>query len=286
MFEIDDRYAGRSRAIVIDNVDPLKRGRIRCRHPLLGDTVWINYLKNPGFFDVPKISDVVYLECDAGDYNHAVAHGCIVKGSDGDLDIPEVFQRTDPTNRGFYTPGGHLVELDDGVGLVKLGKGVKITTNGGIKLHLLEGTPIESKVLIETPGGAKTTIDGIMDSIVAEVAFGDKIEISALNGIQASTPTGTTLSMKNGSVEIAGTEGKLKLFAGKVGLGGPSAEVLDLFSQTLGLLSTLGTSLSTETHLGNLGYPTSPPLNAASYTQFMAQIEVIKALLTTIKGGI
>src|SRR5690606_37544614 len=136
------------RAVVIDNKDPNKRGRVRVRHPLLGDTVWINYLKTPGFYDVPKIGDVVYLECDCGYDSHPIAHGNIVKGKDGDLDVPEVFQRVDPTNRGIYTPGGHLLEFDDGETRAMLGKGVRLTTSGGIKVHALEGNPTESKVLI------------------------------------------------------------------------------------------------------------------------------------------
>jgi hypothetical protein len=60
------KYAGRSRAIVLDNNDPLSKGRIIVDHPLLGETVWIPYLAVAGCFSVPEIGDVVYVECDAG----------------------------------------------------------------------------------------------------------------------------------------------------------------------------------------------------------------------------
>src|SRR5690606_30932437 len=101
MFEINGKYAGRSRAVVIDNKDPNKRGRVRVRHPVLGDTVWINYLKTAGVYDVAEIGDVVYIECDCGEETHPIAHGIIVKGEDGDLDVVEQFRRVDPTNRGI-----------------------------------------------------------------------------------------------------------------------------------------------------------------------------------------
>lgn len=207
------KFVGRSRAVVIDNKDPLARGRVRLRHPILGDTVWVNYLKTPNFYDVPKIGDVVYIECDCGYETHPFAHGNIVKGKDGDLDVPEAFQRVDPTNRGIYTPEGHLLEFDDGEGAAKLGKGVRLTTSGGIKIHALEGNPTESQILIEMPNGASITIDGISDSLTAKTSFGDTLELSAANGFQIETPAagGTKLSMKAGQVDLNSAQAQLQL---------------------------------------------------------------------------
>ena len=94
------------------------------------------------------------------------------------------------------------------------------------------------KVEITTAGGSKLTVDGSSDKIEAEDSVG----------------------------------GKLKISGGKVGLGGPSAELLDQVSQLL-------TALQAETHQGNLGYPTGTPINSGGY-------DAIKTLIDGIKGGI
>ena len=108
------KYSSRSKAKVIDNRDPLKRGRIRIEHPLLGKTSWIDYLRTPGTFNVPSIGDLVYVEADAGEAQYPVAWGNVTKGLDESPDVPETFKRDIPTNRGMYTPLGHTFEMDDG----------------------------------------------------------------------------------------------------------------------------------------------------------------------------
>lgn len=204
MFQVGDKYAGRSRAIVIDNVDPLARGRIRINHPLLGDSVWIDYLKLPGVFDVPKKGDVVYVECDCGWESHPIAWGNITKTNAADKDLPDCFKRKNPTNRGFYSPGGHIFELDDGEGVAKTGKAVRITTSNGTKF----------------------SVDADKDAIFAEVVFGDKWELSKANGFQVSTPAsgGTSLSMKSGQVVLSSAQASATLDTnGDIIIVGPAA---------------------------------------------------------------
>ncbi len=262
MFAIEDKYAGRSRAVVIDNRDPHKRGRIRVKHPLLGETVWINYLKSPGHYDVPKIADVVYVECDCGEDTHPFAHGNIVKGTNDNLDVPEAFKRVDPTNRGLYSPGGHLLELDDGIGVVKLGKGLRLTTSGGIKIHAMEGNPAESKVLIEMPNGLKIEADGISDKIFAQVKFGDSMEISAVNGIQLKTPAlgGTSISMKAGKMDIlSALDGTMGSSTGKLTLNAGTTK-LEMTQTTAKLSNTTGAAVNITEGKVALGTPVGETL--------------------------
>jgi hypothetical protein len=90
----------------------------------------------------------------------------------------------------------------------------------------------------------------------------------------------------SGSVTIKGSGATLKLSKGKVGIGGSSAELLDLFDKLLKQMDTLLSAMAQETHLSNLGYPSAPPLNAASYAAVQTQVAAIKTSLGTIKGGI
>jgi len=185
------RYAGRSKAKVTDIDDPKKLGRIQVNHPLLGDTVWIPYLRMPHCYDVPDVDDVVYVECEAGYETHPVAWGNITK--DKDSTIPDVFQRVSPTNKGFWTPDGHLIEFDDGSGPLKSGRGIRFTTSNGARVH----------------------IDAENDAIEMQSNFGDIISVSATDGVQAETPCcgGTTLSMKTGAVEITSAQAQAVLSA-------------------------------------------------------------------------
>ena len=272
MFQVRDesigniKFAGRSRGKVTDNVDPLKKGRIIVNHPLLGETEWIEYLTAPGMFSVPDIGDIVYVECDAGFATHPIAWGNLTKGKTSAETVPDVFLRNNPTNRGFYTPEGHLIEMDDGENLAGTKKGIRLTTSGGSKIHVIDD-PSDLQINIEMPTG-------------------DQFKMTPTDGIIINANSDIKIKSLAGALEAEGSLGKLKLSTGKVGLGGPTAELLDLLEQTLTQLDTLLTSMATETHTGNLGYPTSPPLNAAAYAAVQAQLVVIKTLLGTIKGGV
>lgn len=289
------KYVGQSRAKVIDNLDPDARGRIRVDNPVIGETTWIPYLRLPFCYDVPVIGDVVYIQTDGGFETHPIAWG---KFSDGENDsLPDVFKRSNPTNRGFYTPEGHLIELDDGSDALKTSSGIRVTTAGGTSI----------------------SVEDRADRIEIATAFGDKLSVDSKEGIQASTPTGTSLSMKNGevSLEASGTKIELKadsfytkdvagntvisspdsievkavsgskvvlsstgvkvsdpsgaglnIDSGKVALGGPAAEVVDI-------LATFLQELSTDTFAG-FGAPAG---KAALYAQLNAKLQIIKGSL-------
>lgn len=167
------KYAGRSKAVVMDNRDPLNRGRIIVDHPLLGNTVWIDYVREPGVFNVPSIGDIVYVEADAGEHEFPIAHGAIVKGTDAVPDTPFRFQRTVPSNRGWRSPGGHFIEMDDGIVPVTDApddksfstnkRGIRFTTRAGNKIHIMEDV-----------------INGIQHILLEDIA-GNQIKLDTLN---------------------------------------------------------------------------------------------------------
>lgn len=139
-----------------------------------------------------------------------------------------------------------------------LGKSQTIDMAGGSTTITSEGAT----------GSSEVTLTGQVIDI--KNSAGDEIKIDPTSGIKAKTSTGATLNLK----------------AGMVGLGSSSAELLDLLDKILQQLDSLCTALSSETHLGNMGYATSPPLNAAQYATAQTQLGLLKTQLGLIKGGI
>lgn len=230
MFPVEDtkfggmKYAGISRAAVIDNVDPDKKGRVRVITPLFGESNWIPYLKQAGFFGVPDKGDVVYVTTDGGKHTYLVAFGNLTCGPENET-LPEDFTRMLPSNRGMYSPKGHLIELDDGTTLIKTGSGIRLTTASGSKIHIVDD-PTAPSTTIERAEGQKIVLDGLTDKIEMEVSFGDKISISAAQGLQGSTPSGTSFSFKSGEIKFANNSSSATMTAaGDIELVGPTASI-------------------------------------------------------------
>lgn len=209
MFQVKDnaigniKYVGISSAVVVDNNDPLKRGRIRVNSPVLGETNWIPYLTTPGTFNVPDIDTVVFLQCDGGFYTHPVAWGNLNHGDDDDLQFPEEFQRVSPTNRGFYTPGGHLIEIDDGTDETGTSRGIRITTTDKTIINIAD-EELDHSVTVTFDDGLEIIADGTNDKFTVDTNNGEHLEISKAEGIQLSTPDdgGTSASFKGGKIDI------------------------------------------------------------------------------------
>lgn len=216
------KYVGTSKAKVLDDRDPLSRGRILVDHSLLGNTSWIPYLSTPGSFTTPAIGDLVYVQCDSGEPEYAYAWGNVAKGEKANADIPARFKRTVPTNRGFYTPGGNFIEMDDGE--AKAGsdpkysdrtsknRGIRITSTSGHTISIFDdpdnGT--ESITILDKSG------DGLVfDSKNKEVTLvskgklnitaDDTVNITANKDMQVNVPNDQELhNVKDFNVQASG----------------------------------------------------------------------------------
>jgi len=236
------KYTARSRAVVIDNRDPLKRGRIRVKHPLLGETVWIPYLKTPGLFDVPEINDHVFIESDCGYYTHPVAWGNIISGEDANPNIPIDFRREVPTNRGLYSPEGHKIELDDGIATIigsdpsainisAQNRGIRLTSRSGNKIWIKEESDLGNQhILIEDNKGNYLRLTQ-QDSSFQIFVRGNVI----INCQNASIVANDTATVEADTV--------------KLGAGATESVILG---------TTFKTFFDTHVHTGGTGAPTIP----------------------------
>jgi hypothetical protein len=265
------RYLTRSKAVVIDNRDPLNRGRIRIDHPLVGKSGWVDYLRTPGYFSVPSIGDLVYIEADTGYAEYPIAWGNVTKGLDEAPELPNEFKRDVPTNRGIYTPNGHKLELDDGVAnatnapvdtnFTTENRGIRITTKAGNKIHISEDSDNQKQfIVLQDVNGNKIELD-YKDNVVNINSIGE-VNITASGGAKG------------------------KFDQGKVAFGTSSVELLEQLSQTLQTLIDLTASMQTETHIGNLGYPTAVPDNAGDYGAANSSLSSLKGLVDSIKGNL
>lgn len=98
-----------------------------------------------------------------------------------------------------------------------------------------------------------------------------------LQGNQITQESGAGTYTAQGDMIVKGgtltLNGGMKVNSlGQVGIGNSFGELFDLLDQLL-------TALQTETHIGNLGFPTSPPVNAPVYLAIQIIINLIKGSL-------
>jgi hypothetical protein len=104
------------------------------------------------------------------------------------------------------------------------------------------------------------------------------------NSWEVVAGAGTTISLDGTTDAITAstvTGSTMKLANGKVGLGGPGGELVDLLAQVTDQLIDTMTKLSTT--MGNLGFPIS---TAADFTAMINKMVPIKTKIAAIKGGI
>lgn len=183
------KYVSRSKAKVIDNRDPLQRGRIRVEHPLIDKHIWLDFLRDASQFSVPSIGDVVYVEAEAGVPEYSIASGTLVAGSDENPLIPSEFKRDIPTNRGIYSPNGHLIELDDGIATpsnalddksyTTENRGVRVTSSANNKIHIIEDSTSNNQyILIQDAGGNLIKLDYANNQLTINSIGTTKIDTS------------------------------------------------------------------------------------------------------------
>jgi hypothetical protein len=128
---------------------------------------------------------------------------------------------------------------------------IKLNKAGGLVFSLKDGTIKQTndvdaeKTDFDYKSGLKVTFDGKTDKVTMLTKGGTKIEIDGNSLI--------TLTAGSSIIKIDGSSGKIELSGNLVDVGTGASALAVLGPQ-------LSAWLASHTHIGNLGFPTSPPV--------------------------
>jgi len=147
-------YFGKYRGTVVDNVDPLKKGRLQITVPqvLSSTPVWaepcVPYAgANLGFYAMPEVGGGVWIEFEAGDQSYPIWTGCF--WADGDIPTEDAAPEIK-----FFRTNKATIRIDDANGEILIendsGHSITMTTS---EITIKAGT-----VNQEASGGKKTVL--------------------------------------------------------------------------------------------------------------------------------
>ncbi|HEX5736457.1 MAG TPA: phage baseplate assembly protein V [Blastocatellia bacterium] len=237
----DKRYYGVVEAIVTDNNDPQKEGRIKLKFPMFDNELeseWCRvrqfYAGNEyGSFFIPEVGDEVLVAFIHGDLRLPIVLGGLYNGQDK----PPSYRASDKDEKLVRTKGRHEILMDDTSGK----KRVRIKTSGG---HELDLSDQDKKITIKSTNGQQVTIDDQANKITIETS-GKSIMIDGASG----------------NIEMTGTN-TIKLTALNIVLSGTSLKLGgDAASMSLVLGEALMALFNTHVHTCTApATPSSPPV--------------------------
>jgi uncharacterized protein involved in type VI secretion and phage assembly len=197
-------------AVVTDNKDPSKLGRVKVKIPILSEkdtTFWAPLImmgagKNRGWFFIPEVDDEVLVIFEHGDMDRPLVVGALWGGVDKGPD-----KNADGKNqkRMIKSRGGSKVTLDDTDGneqlVIEDGKGkAKITFD--TKNNKITFEAIEGDVCFQAPKGDLQIL-----AKEAEFKAEKSLEIHAGSNMQLGS--GTTMTIKSSNVTLSGSKANL-----------------------------------------------------------------------------
>ena len=218
--KVESRFYGKYRALVVDNADPEKRGRLKLKIPsVLGNDVvsaWAlpcapyGGAADQGFYFIPEIDSAVWVEFEAGLLDYPIWVGTFWSKPGGNSEVPkpngvdgteESDVQSPPTRKIIKTLKGHTIQLEDADDgdLVMLLE----ATNGNLIVMNADGIKI-------IDGKNKTTIT-LNDSGLKVEAAKD-IELKADGAVKITA--GKDLELKaTGDIKMDAVNVKVKVSA-------------------------------------------------------------------------
>jgi len=205
-------FYGKYRGKVVNNDDPLHRGRIMPSVPAVldGDLTWAEPCtpyagSKRGWYTIPPIGANVWIEFEAGDPNKPIWSGCFW-GAEGQ-DVPP--DATGPDLKVFQTDTMVMI-FDDK--LVKLT--IKVPTDAGIMMIVIDknGIVLTSDQVTTTTAPDKIelkktpvtfTIDDAATTKKAAATITLSDNITLKNGAASAEVAMTSIDLKNGAASIS-----------------------------------------------------------------------------------
>lgn len=198
------------------------------------------------------------------------------------------------------TAGKQLFVIDDTTGkesitmLQKQGALINMTKNGSITVQSKDGNLLflnseaneasliqKNGALLSLTPSAVTLSDASGKQLINMTD--SKVQLTSSDQISLQT---SGFGVNAGTMLLKDTIGaQVHITSGKVAIGTSAAELLDLVSQLIDSAIQTNTAASTIIVPTAVG-PSSVPVNAAQFITQIATLNIIKALLTTIKGSV
>ena len=219
---VERHHFGKHRGVVTDNQDPDNLGRVRARVPrLLGDVETGWALPAAPYGGASEQGLFTVPEVGAGVW---------IEFEAGDLAYPiwtgtwwgdgELPEGATPAQKVLKTLAGHKIVLDDDAESVVVADSNENTV-----------TLDSSGALVEDANGNTVTMDS--------------------SGIKLEDANGNSITLSSSGITLKGSA---------VSIGDPATDNLVAFSMLNTALTQFATMLQTHTHVGNLGFPTGPPV--------------------------
>lgn len=242
------RYFGKYRALVEDNLDPEKRGRLKLKIPsVLGEatSAWAlpcfpyGGAKNLGFIVVPPKGAMVAAEFMEGDVSAPLWTGAFWRAGD---EVPAEVDGDGASTKLLKTDSGHVLKFEDTSGK----EAVTLTSAQAAVLAL----DADGGIALTDKGGATVTVDAKAGEIRIADANGNKMVMSS-SGIALTDRSGNEITTAAGGVTVKGAS--ITLQGQQVSIGGAGGEPLVKGMSMMALFNA-------HTHVcAAPGAPTSPP---------------------------
>ncbi len=195
------RFPGVLPAIVTNNQDPEKQGRVKLKYPSISDQEESNWVPiaqplagpNKGFWLIPSVNDEVLVAFEHGEFNRPYVIGSLWNGKDAPPPDGKNASKAEEVHE-LLTAKGHKLLLDDSSGK----EAIELLTKAGMKVRLDE---TKKSIEVSEPGGIKMTIDGTAKSMTLEGATAVNVKSSGTMKIESS---GTVDMSGSGPVTIKG----------------------------------------------------------------------------------